>query len=413
MDWKKNQVIFKYVKDYKELKYSWEQITKLLSKQHNIITNAECVRKAYASWMNSDKEIVVENVKNKKQTQRYADTNRIERKSFREYARIENAFKEFNGELVKTLNQYNLAKYTKQHLNNSSKAAGIVQINDLHFNELVDLPFNKFDFTVSSQRLKKLADKTIQYFKAFGVKNILVAMLGDLLNSDRRLDELLSMATNRSRATVLAVDMLNQFLLHLNQYFNIKVACVSGNEGRVKDEPGFSEMLATDNYDFTIFEFLKREFRGSKGIVFERGDDPKEQVVNVGGQLILLNHGESFKKDTEKSVERTIGRWASKGKKISFVIFGHFHSCRIGDTYSRGGSLPGANAYSEHGLNLISRASQNIHMIYDEYNRDSIKIDLQDVGGVKGYEIDKDFEAYNIKSVKKLHKEITIFKVTV
>ena len=40
-------------------------------------------------------------------------------------------------------------------------------------------------------------------------------MQGDLLNSDRRLDELLQMATNRTKATFLEVDIFQQIILHL------------------------------------------------------------------------------------------------------------------------------------------------------------------------------------------------------
>jgi len=33
----------------------------------------------------------------------------------------------------------------------------IVQLSDLHFNERVELPSNRYDFTVAAQRLRKLA----------------------------------------------------------------------------------------------------------------------------------------------------------------------------------------------------------------------------------------------------------------
>jgi hypothetical protein len=47
-----------------------------------------------------------------------------------------------------------------------------------------------------------------QLGRCYGARKVVVACLGDFLNSDRRLDELLSNATNRSKATLLAVDIL-------------------------------------------------------------------------------------------------------------------------------------------------------------------------------------------------------------
>ena len=115
---------------------------------------------------------------------------------------------------------------------------------------------NLMDFEIASKRCKHFVKKATKYFKAFGVTNILVAMTGDLLNSDRRLDELLNMATNRAKATFLAVDILQQVIMDLNSNFNVSVAMVTGNESRVKKDWGWSKTLASDNYDFTIFKTL-------------------------------------------------------------------------------------------------------------------------------------------------------------
>jgi len=59
-----------------------------------------------------DTELIAENVRYKKQTQKFQDTNRIERKAFRENARIENAVEEYAKELVMQKNYLNL-KYLR------------------------------------------------------------------------------------------------------------------------------------------------------------------------------------------------------------------------------------------------------------------------------------------------------------
>ena len=234
---------------------------------------------------------------------------------------------------------------------------------------------------------------------------------GDLLNSDRRLDELLSMATNRAKATFLAVDIMQQVILHLNSNFNVSVCMVTGNESRVKKDWGWASILASDNYDYTIFQTLKYIFKDSD-INFIDGD-PTEIVVEVAGQNLLVLHGNGAVKRTgiESSISQMVGRYKMRGTHIDYVIFGHVHSARVGDNYARSSSMVGANDYSEKALNLSGRASQNCYIFYENGNRDGIKIDLQNYGN--GYDIQQSLESYNAKSSSKLNQGTTIFKVVV
>ena len=141
--------------------------------------------------------------------------------------------------------------------------------------------------------------------------------------------------------------------------------------------------------------------------------DPSEMVVNVAGQNLLMLHGHGgLKGGIEKAINQIMGRYSAKGIDVDYVIFGHVHSARVGDNYSRSSSMVGANDYSDKALNLSGRASQNCYIFYNDGNRDGIKIDLQNVNN-KGYKIDKSLEAYNAKSAKKTKSTETIFKVVV
>ena len=61
-----------------------------------------CAYKTIYPARNS-KDTIVENVRLSKQKQSYQDRSRVERKSFREYARLENALTELNSKLIKRL----------------------------------------------------------------------------------------------------------------------------------------------------------------------------------------------------------------------------------------------------------------------------------------------------------------------
>jgi len=362
---------------------------------------------------NADIEILRENIRLAKSKQYFRDRNRIERKAFTEYARLDNATSDYSQALVRLLEKYNLAEFTIEHNHYSDTAVGIIHFTDAHFNELVNLAINKYDFSIAAKRCQLLVSEAKLYFKSKNIHKILFAMTGDMLNSDRRLDELLAQATNRSKASLIAVRLIELMLLDLNEDFNVTVALVTGNESRVGKDVAWNDIVATDNYDWTIFNILEYLFRGSKGIQFIRNADPQEQVVKVYGKNILLIHGHQnkFKSNVEAGIQSIKGKYAARGTIIDFIIFGHLHSAYIGDGFARGSSLVGANEYSDRGLQFTSRASQNIHIIYSRDRIDSIKIDLQDIEGIEGYDIRREIEAYNAKSSDECEAKKAIYEI--
>ena len=369
-----------------------------------------CRQKTIFPIHDADFDVIRENVRLSKQKQKAQDRNRIFNKSFREHARIENAVEEYSKELV-TLFENNQLNKTTNSFKVNRDAVGVIQFSDLHFNELVSLENNRYDFSVASARTRFFVNRAKRYFKTANVSNVVMALTGDLMNSDRRLDELLNQATNRAQATFLGVDILQQAILDLNKDFNVTVASIVGNEGRANKEMGWSDIIATDNYDYTIFQCLRFLFRESE-VEFVLGD-PSELVVNVAGQNLLLMHGHgSFRGKLDTAVNQIAGRYSLKGIKIDYVIFGHVHSARVGDNFGRSSSMVGANEYSERALNLNGRASQNCYIFYSNGNRDGVKVDLQNVD-CEGYNIDKSLAAYNAKSHKKRSTKRTIFEVVI
>jgi len=354
----------------------------------------------------ADKEIIQHNILLQKRSQKQADLNRIKNKAFREHSRLENALVEYNKSLIDLLKAESLKTTIKQHTS-KGKQAIIVQIADTHFNELVDLKNNKYDFEVASKRLQKFAHHIKEYAKFYNVNEIFIAITGDLLNSDRRLDEKLSMSTNRAKATFLGVHLLKHFILDLNSVANISVGCVSGNESRAY-ELGWVDMVATDNYDFTIFEMLRLlmpniNFITSGGL---------ELVVEVNGHNCLLIHGHQLKNMQSDKIAKVMSKYARNGIILDFMMCGHLHETKITDLFARSSSLVGANAYSENALLLSSRAAQNIYIMKDKERHD-IRIDLQHTKGFNGYPINKELSSYNAKSLDKTLKKQTVFKIVI
>lgn len=367
-----------------------------------------------------DLEVIAENVRLQKSVQRNADLNRIQNKSFREHARIENAVTAYNESILEELQDHRgaLADYGRRTGPLDPEAAVIVvHLSDNHFNELVDLPGNRFDFEVAAKRLALYAQKVKIMGSAYQAQRVVVFFGGDLMNSDRRLDELLAMSTNRARATLLATHLYKQFLLDLRSDFFVDVFGVTGNESRAKDNLGWVDVVATDNYDFTIYAMLEAVLGGTqdKGLRFH-DFQANEVLFSIHNETFLGLHGHQVNAGDQRKCQAIVGKYAAKGIRVTHILCGHIHSTLISDYVSRNSSLVGSNAYSEQALQFSSKAAQNAHIVTKQ-GLDGIKCDLQNVEGVEGYEIIPQLAAYHAKSADKAHEAVsspeTIIKVIV
>lgn len=361
-------------------------------------------------------DIISQNVLLAKKAQRYQDINRIERKSFREHSRIDNALISLIQELkdIVSKNSIQSHNFDSSLISCSSKSVGIIHLSDLHFNELVDIIGNRYDFKVASQRLKLFASKAIIGLLSRNIDTVYIALTGDLLNSDRRLDEVLSMASNRATATFIAVKLLSQFILHIAKYFNVNVISVTGNESRIREDYTQIDTLATDNFDFIIYEMLKlyMELQAPR-ITFVSGNT-FEYVLSINNTNILITHGHRLGKMEHTDISKVAFKWAKKGVIINAVVCGHLHETKITDTLLRSGSLVGNNAYADVGLNLHSMASQNFYIVDERGSIDATRVDLQNVDdGCDWYTIDEELDAYNAKSIGKLKSVETVFRVVI
>jgi predicted phosphodiesterase len=363
--------------------------------------------KSEVQALEPDLELLTETVRLAKGNQRLQDLQRIERKAFREHARVENAVAAYNEAILSELKQVGFSLQgcdVRTGSFNADSAALVIHLSDNHFNELVNLPTNRFDFTVAAKRLQLLASKAKLLGAAYGVEKVVVFFGGDLMNSDRRLDELLAMSTNRARATILAVHLYKQFLMDLRSEFFVDVFGVTGNESRAKDNLGWVDVVATDSYDFTIYAMLQSIFEvsGDKGMRFHEFQ-ANEVVFKLHNQTFLGVHGHQVNATDQKKCQAIIGKYAAKGVNITHILCGHIHATVISDYVSRNASLVGSNSYAEEALGFVSKAAQNIHIVTPQ-GLDGFKADLQSVEGVEGYEIISKLEEYNAKSAERAHE---------
>jgi len=362
----------------------------------------------------ADVDLIAHAVKTQKQIQRLQDMSRIERKAFREQARYDNALGDLTQALTETLESM---AFTPQpppaRLPATGDNVGLVHWTDHHFNEYINIQGNRYDLEIAAKRLKLHVDKVRNWFLSRNVTKAVVMMTGDLLNSDRRLDEKLSQVTNRAKATIAAVEILQQALKDLRKDFTLDIAYVTGNESRAQQELGWTSPLVSDNYDTIIFHTLRLLFDKDPHTQFLLGDE-RELLFQVNGRTIGIAHGHSKgSKNPDQLVSDIRSRLAADGFSLDYLFLGHLHATYIGDFHCRGASLAGANAYSTGDLNLASRAAQTAAIIDNSGRLDVQRFDLQDVGDCIGYQVPEYLCSYNPLGDKIGIKTRTIHQVII
>ena len=314
---------------------------------------------------------------------KWKDINTYNNKTFRDYARSINALEQLNQDLLENIGELkprvlHQKSSPKVNIPNNNDIL-MVQLSDLHFSEVVNEQFDRFDFTVLSKRLKKFANIVKQEQVLHNYKKIFIAITGDLINNDVIPAKLLNNSCNKAKAILLAVDILEQFILDIKSVCdNIVVAFTAGNESRIDVDYNPDSSLITNNCDFIVFNILEKILGNTENIKFIKGF-ANELIVNVNGNNILLTHGVAFSKgDIEKAIAELIGKYSIRGVNIRYVIFGHIHCQRNSSMFSRSGGIVGNNAYSDKTLNLMSRASQNIYIVSPDGSIHTMGIDLEE-----------------------------------
>ena len=354
-------------------------------------------------------------IKMKASNQKLQDKNRLSNKLLREQIRLSNANKELLETLLERLPRIQNFKPKSNSVNYKIiDRAAIIQLSDLHLNEVVvpddTIGLNEHNYDIASKRLWKYANN-IRERLGNRVDYILVALTGDILNSDRRPDEKLMNAGNRTEALLFAVQVLSSFLVDLGRDYQLGVVSVVGNESRI--DPDIQWIDPTHNYDFLIHRMLADSLIEWTGdIDFFEVKRSYETVVELCGANILLTHGH-----TKLDWKSAVTKYNARGTILNYMISGHFHSTKINDKYSRSASTVGCNFYSVYNLHLIGRAAQNMYEIEKEPGAKypvvtPIVIDLQNVQGCGMYQYNKDVCKSGMrKSLKKKGTNNIIIKL--
>lgn len=331
------------------------------------------------------------------------DLRTFQRREWRKVTRADNAWSAFALQLQQVLTDHAPQVFdlpARSAVPDPHAPVLIAHLSDIHCQELIETAHNRFDFDVLSRRLAVYADNIKRIGSAWGASKVIICFGGDLMNSDRRLDEQMANAAARAAATFACGNLLAQFITDLRSQFAIECFSVTGNESRAQKELTFTSRAVIDNYDAMIYWFLSELFAhaGDDHITFHPlvGN---EQLFHAHQQTFLLIHGHQLRADDQRAVQSLVGKHVASGQTITHILCGHIHSTRIGDLVSRNSSMCGGNAYSGEALNLASKAAQNLH-ICEGSRLHGLKVDLQCTRGVAGYPIADSLQTYGINTLE-------------
>lgn len=320
-------------------------------------------------------ELKNELIKANKKIQSLTDKLRINKKLNREQNRKENIQENFIEEVVNLLNYkidncmvYDEVKEDSICLSTPNEL--LVQISDVHFGKIIDIPVNKFNFNIAKQRFKTYSNKINYYVKKHDIDRITIAFTGDLINLDSHMDSLLSNEDNRANSFVEALDTLVDFINNIRvNVSSINIVGVTGNESRIRTSEYHSNVdkIANNNFDMLLCKILKRLFKNTN-VWFINECNVLNYVFRIGRFNIAITHGDKLGKQSKDDILKFKTRMIeATNNPVDYVIFGHIHESLITSTYSRSGSLCGMDSYAYNGLNICNGiSSQNIYLIQED-----------------------------------------------
>lgn len=214
-------------------------------------------------------------------------------------------------------------------------------VTDVHWDETVYPEqvegYNRYNRPIAEQRLKRAFTGAVKmcrdYFGGVEYDGFQLFLGGDLLSGiiHEELKETNQGTVCESILTV--VEPLEAGIqLLVKEFGRVNVTAVVGNHGRLTRKPR-SKFRAEDNFDWLVYQLVKKYFRGNDKVTVQVPKSADAQV-NVYGTRYRLTHGDQFKGGSGIAAElsplllgahRKSRRQAAVGNPYDVLVMGHWH----------------------------------------------------------------------------------------
>ena len=271
---------------------------------------------------------------------------------------------------------------------NGHRGGPVLMVSDIHHGEVIDEDqtggVNKFNATISKQRLRRLTDTTIDLStNHMGRANvaypgIVVCFGGDMIGGD--IHEELQWSNDRTpqQAVNDLTDELAAMLEKLAGVFGrVFVPCVVGNHGRSTKKLTMKGRVF-HNYDWTIYCNLERHFRKDKRIQFMIPSEA-DAYFQVYGTRFLLTHGDSLGVKGGDGIIGALGPVARGvvkvgtserqiGRDFDYMLMCHYHQLLWLPNVIVNGCVKGYDEYARLGLRVpYSPPAQALFFVHPEH----------------------------------------------
>lgn len=250
-----------------------------------------------------------------------------------------------------------------------SEDCGVLVLSDLHFGQIVKTKGEiVYDTAIAYERMKELTDRTITHMEEYGLTNLYIAMLGDMVDGDciykNHSFEVEKAAINQVQDVVSAlVDMIKAIT---NEGIYVEIGAVRGNHGITN-----YKNLEQDNWDNVVYDMLNLVFKEEDMVVINHFAD-SEAKVDILDKQVILTHGNNLGDQIRTASGSKNFRGICAKHKLNdgdMMFVGHLHFFGIESdqdkTLVRNGALPNSSEYALK-LNYYNKPMQTFMVFREE-----------------------------------------------
>lgn len=316
--------------------HEWSDVTKKLAKKYGSIKSVDAVRHAYKRYEHlydiSDEKFLVDTLKSS--TRKTIAASKASKES-REVLKAAVAFEDVLEELDRMASKLKIKEFKAEPMNHTGRPMTIeMLVSDIH----AGLKYNGYNTKITTKRVKEytktLLDEVTRLNTIYSVEKIIVALLGDLINSanmhgvesERDCD----LSTPEQVAFIVKL-LFEELFVPLGQRgISIHVPCIPGNHDRFESKRTFV-YPGKHSLSWIIYHQLKAlcHTAGYEHITFDITEE-SYIVGNIYGDTILWEHGDGVRGNSKQSLENHVQkRQVQIGKMIDFFRMGHLHEYKV------------------------------------------------------------------------------------
>ena len=240
----------------------------------------------------------------------------------------------------------------------NDKTALVVALSDWHIGCEFKTSYNEFNYKIVTELVSEYLGKIEDLIKNYGVKNVLLLNLGDVIenfymrNFSQSFEAEFDFSTQQAKAIELVSTFIKQLCLKYPQT-NFSYSAVAGNHDRMNGNK--KEVVYGDSFQTILNLFLENLPLDNFEVIEQ--DSPVKGSISFDGVNIAFEHGDRLNLN-DKHIMATVSQ--RDGRVYDALLVGHLHHYEAREDnglFVMSGSLKGADTYSES-LNLRADRSQ-------------------------------------------------------